>query len=68
MGDTASGVGRGVFWGTLAVFGGVAGWFLWVEHRAHVMGALPVLLLLVCVVAHLWMHRGHGAAHGGGRR
>lgn len=43
------------------VFLAVAGVFLWVEHRAHVLGALPLLLpLLICVGLHFFMHRGHG--------
>ncbi len=50
---------------TLCVFLALAGIFLWVEHRAHVLGALPLLLpLLICIGMHLFMHRGHGG-HGG---
>ncbi len=49
--------------GWLALFG-VAGWFLWTEHRAHLLGALPYLLLLACPLMHVFMHRGH---HGHGR-
>jgi hypothetical protein len=42
----------------------VAGILLWIEHRAHVLGALPLLLpLLICIGMHFFMHRGHG---GGG--
>ncbi|MFN4282464.1 MAG: DUF2933 domain-containing protein [Alphaproteobacteria bacterium] len=49
----------------LCVFLAVAGVFLWVEHRAHVLGVLPLLLpLLICIGMHLFMHRGHGS-HGG---
>lgn len=49
----------------LCVFLAVAGVFLWVEHRAHVLGALPLLLpLLICIGMHFFMHRGHGG-HGG---
>lgn len=51
----------------LCVFLAVAGVFLWVEHRAHVLGALPLLLLLaICLGMHFFMHRGHGG-HGEGR-
>ena len=47
------------------VFLAVAGVFLWVEHRAHVLGAMPLLLpLLICLGMHFFMHRGHGG-HGG---
>lgn len=38
----------------------IAGFFLLAEHRAHVLGALPVLLLLACPVLHLFHHGGHG--------
>jgi hypothetical protein len=37
---------------------GIAMFFLWAEHRAHVLGALPYLLLLVCPLMHLFHHRG----------
>lgn len=50
----------GITWIVLA---GVAGWFLWAEHRAHLLGALPYLIILACPVMHLFMHRGHH--HGG---
>ena len=38
----------------------VAAFFLWTEHRAHLLGALPYLLLLLCPLLHRFMHRGHG--------
>jgi hypothetical protein len=38
----------------------IAGFFLWTEHRAHVMGVLPYAIFLLCPVIHLLMHRGHG--------
>ena len=47
----------------LIVFLAVAGYFLWTEHRAHAIAALPYLLLGGCLVMHLFMHHGHG--HGG---
>ena len=40
----------------------VAGYFLVMEHRAHLEGALqylPYLLLLACPLMHLFMHHGH---------
>ena len=45
----------------------VAGYFLIMEHKAHlagVLGFLPFLLLLACPLMHLFMHHGHGH-HGG---
>jgi Protein of unknown function (DUF2933) len=40
----------------------IAGFFVLTEHTAHVLGALPYLLLLACPLLHLF-HRGH-ASHG----
>ncbi|MFQ5774941.1 MAG: DUF2933 domain-containing protein [Kiloniellaceae bacterium] len=41
----------------------VAGYFLWTEHRAHAIAALPWLLIGGCLLMHLFMHHGHGG-HG----
>ena len=41
------------------LFAAVAGYFLWTEHRVHVMQALPWLLLAACPLMHLF-HHGHG--------
>lgn len=51
------------------VLGGVAAYFLLMEHLAHVIGALPYLLLLVCPLMHVFMHGEHGGHghHGHGR-
>ena len=46
-------------------FVAVAAFFLWSEHRAHALGALPYLLLLACPLMHLFMHHGHGGHRGG---
>lgn len=53
------------FWGSrysagLLVMGAVAGYFLLTEHLAHVLQALPYLLLLACPLMHVFMHHGHG--------
>ena len=50
---------RWVFYGFLAI----AGFLLFTEHRAHVLGILPYLLLLACPLMHMFMHHGHGG-HG----
>ena len=47
-----------------AVIGSAAAYFLLTEHLAHVIGALPYLLLLACPLMHVFMHGGHGG-HGG---
>lgn len=52
---------RWVLWGFLAV----AAFFLWTEHRAHVMGSLPYLLFLACPLMHLFHHHGHRHHHSG---
>ena len=51
----------------LYVFLAVAVLLLVLEHGAHVLGAWPLLLLLLCGGMHFFMHRGHGhgAGHGG---
>ena len=38
----------------------IAGTYLWVEHRAHLLAALLWLPLLACPLMNLFMHRGHG--------
>lgn len=43
----------------IAVCLGIVGFYLWTEHRAHLFGALPYLLLLACPLMHLFMHRSH---------
>jgi hypothetical protein len=47
----------------LVAFLGIGGYFLWTEHQAHVIAALPWVLIGGCLVMHLFMHGGHG--HGG---
>ena len=48
----------------LVAFLAIAGFLLWEEHEAHILGALPLILLLaVCLGMHSFMHGGHGG-HG----
>jgi Protein of unknown function (DUF2933)/Heavy metal binding domain len=51
-------------WLGVAVFSAVAVYLLWGEHHAHILGALPLLLLAACPLIHIFMHRGHGHHHG----
>ena len=41
----------------------IAAFFLWEEHRAHLLGVLPYVLLLLCPILHL-LHGGHGGHDG----
>jgi hypothetical protein len=54
-------------WLVLLGFLAIAAFFLFTEHRAHVFGVVPYLLLLACPLMH-FMHRGHGRhdSHRGG--
>jgi Protein of unknown function (DUF2933) len=54
-------------WGIgLLVFLAIAGFYLVTEHQAHLLGYLPLLLVLACPLMHVFMHRHHGN-HGGHR-
>lgn len=46
-------------WLGACLFLATALFLLWEKHRAHILGALPYLLL-ACPVVHMFMHRGHG--------
>lgn len=54
------------FWSTWPAFAlcvvlAIGAVVLWLEHRAHILTLLPLLLPLVaCLGMHLLMHRGHG--------
>ncbi len=50
----------------LAAFLALGAYFLWQEHEAHIIGYLPLILVLVfCGGMHFFMHGAHGG-HGGG--
>ena len=58
---------RWVFWAFVAI----AAAYLVAEHRSHLAGALPFLIILACPLLHMFMHGGHGGhghhgGHGGG--
>lgn len=44
-------------------FAAIAAFYLLTEHRAHVLGALPFAILLLCPLLHVFHHGGHGS-HG----
>ena len=49
----------------LLVFLGISGYLLWAEHQAHIVGLVPLILLLgACLGMHALMHGGHGGDHG----
>lgn len=55
--------GRLPWWIGLLAFLAIILPFQWGEHKAHILGALPYLLLLACPLIHSFMHGSHG--HGG---
>lgn len=58
---------QGPRWNAVILIGfmAVAGFFLLTEHRAHLFGILPFLLLLACPLMHLFHgHGGHGGHEG----
>jgi hypothetical protein len=58
---------RSRYWLGFYAFLVIAAFFLWTEHRAHLLGVLPYLIFLACPLIHLFMHRGHrgdGGHHG----
>ncbi len=46
-----------------AVFLAIGAYFVWTEHRVHIIEYLPWLLVLVCVGMHFFMHGGRGRRH-----
>jgi uncharacterized membrane protein len=56
-------------WIVLIGFLAAATYFLWEQHRVHILGVLPLAILLLCPILHLFMHRGHAGheGHGSGR-
>jgi len=37
----------------------VLAFLIYTEHTAHLLGAIPYLLILACPLMHIFMHRGH---------
>lgn len=42
-------------------FVAAGGYFLWTEHQAHLMAALPYLILLLCPLMHIFMRHDHSS-------
>lgn len=55
-------------WAILLGFLVIAAFFFLTEHRAHVFGLVPYLLLLACPLLHFLMHGRHGRHDDGGRQ
>jgi hypothetical protein len=47
-------------WTWFVAFAGLTVVLLWQEHRAHLLGVVPYLILLACPLIHLFMHGSHG--------
>jgi hypothetical protein len=45
-------------------FAAIAAFYLFTEHRAHLLGALPFAIFLLCPLLHVFHHRGHGGHEG----
>jgi hypothetical protein len=54
-----------LWWGVCGLLA-IAAFFLWEEHSAHFLGAIPYIFLLACPLMH-FMHRRHGG-HGSGHK
>ena len=48
----------------IAAFAAALVFLFFGEHRVHLLGWLPFLLLLACPLLHLTMHGGHGGHAG----
>ena len=55
---TRRGVDRPLRW-AIWIFGALALGYLIIEHRPHLFGWLPYLIILACPLMHFFMHRGH---------
>jgi hypothetical protein len=43
----------------IAAFGAALAYLFFGEHRVHLLGYLPFLLILLCPLLHMTMHGGH---------
>lgn len=49
-------------WFAITIFAIGGGYYLWAQHRAHVLQFLPLGIFLLCPLMHLF--GGHGHDHG----
>lgn len=61
--DRASPLAAVPWWVIALGFAAIAVFFLWEEHHAHILGALPWIFFAACPLMHLVMHRGHHHHH-----
>ena len=54
-------------WAMFALCLGILVFFLWAEQRVDSQGSLPYLILLLCPLLHLLMHRRRGGSIGHGQ-
>lgn len=60
---------RGLLRGLMiAAFAATLAYLFFGEHRVHLLGYLPFLILLACPLLHMTMHGGHGGHGGHGHR
>lgn len=60
-GDEKSGFNGGLKTVAIVVFAAGGGYYLWMQHRAHVLQYLPFAFFLLCPLMHLFGgHGGHG--------
>ncbi|WP_072386896.1 DUF2933 domain-containing protein [Hyphomicrobium sp. CS1BSMeth3] len=52
----------------IALYGflAIGAFYLIAEHRAHLLGWLPWIIILACPLLHVFMHGGHGGRGGDG--
>ncbi len=50
-------------WLVLGLVGALGLVLLWDQHKEHLLGAIPWLVLLACPLVHVFMH-GHHGGHG----
>jgi len=51
---------------TVAAVGALTGFImslLWADHKAHILGYLPFLIVLLCPILHFFGHGRHGKGH-----